>query len=409
MSSILFNRIPGLVRPIAVAALLAGLAGCGEAPQQPASAPREVQVALAVATNTTNIARLTGDLQAANEAELGFRIGGKVIERLVDVGDNVVAGQVLARLDSQNENNALQAAKAIRLAARGEVEQMRETFNRQSRLMQQGFTTRRLYDQAVTGMEVAKARLEEAEAQVSIAMDRIGFTELRADAAGIVTTRALEAGEVVQAGQVVIRLARDGGRDAVFNVSPRFLDQQPASGLFRISLATDTQISVMGRIREIAPQADPVTGTFRIRVGLDKLPAGMQLGSTIVGTLEKSSTLVVSIPASALMVMGGEPAVWVVDPATSRVALRRIEVIQYDYATVTVAQGLEAGEMVVSGGIQALHPGQHVKILPPATGARSASLSRKTAAAKACLGNACDMRRRLTANGIFNSARGIDG
>ncbi|MCA3514258.1 MAG: biotin/lipoyl-binding protein, partial [Rhodobacter sp.] len=153
MSGISFNRIPGLVRPITVA-LLAGLAGCGEAPQQPASAPREVQVALAVATNTTNIARLTGDLQAANEAELGFRIGGKVIERLVDVGDNVVAGQVLARLDSQNENNALQAAKAIRLAARGEVEQMRETFNRQSRLMQQGFTTRRLYEQAVTGMEV---------------------------------------------------------------------------------------------------------------------------------------------------------------------------------------------------------------------------------------------------------------
>ncbi|MCA4910590.1 MAG: efflux RND transporter periplasmic adaptor subunit, partial [Methylobacterium sp.] len=218
-----------------------------------------------------------------------------------------------------------------------------------------------------------------------------------------------EAGEVVQAGQVVIRLARDGGRDAVFDVSPRFLDQQPAAGLFRVSLATDPQISVMGRVREIAPQADPVTGTFRIRVGLDKLPAGMQLGSTIVGTLEKSSALVVSIPASALMVIGADPAVWVVDPATSRVALRRIEVIQFDYARVTVAQGLEAGEMVVSAGIQALHPGQQVKILPPASGARSASLSQKRQAAMACLGSACDKQHRLTANGIFNSARGIDG
>ena len=381
------SRIPvrhwlSVVRLLGAAAIAGTAASCSEAPPPVATAPRQVDVALATATTTTNIARLTGEVQAANEAELGFRIGGQVVERKVDVGDKVVAGQVLARLDPVNEENALKAAKAVRLAALGEVEQTRSTFGRQDRLMTQGFTTRRQFDQALTAKEVAEARLNEAEAQVALAQDRLGFTELRTDADGVVTTRRLEAGEVVQPGQVVFRLARDDGRDAVFEVSPRFLDQQPAGGVFKVALASDPNVSVTGRVREIAPQADAATGTFRIRVGLDKKLPAMALGSTVVGVLEKSSALVVAVPASALMIVGTDPAVWVVDQATSKVTLRRIAVMRFEYATVMVAHGLEAGEMVVSGGIQALHPGQIVKAAPSA--ARRAALSSSQRAVLVC-------------------------
>jgi multidrug efflux pump subunit AcrA (membrane-fusion protein) len=212
--------------------------------------------------------------------------------------------------------------------------------------------------------------------------DRLGFTELRTDADGVVTTRRLEAGEVVQPGQVVFRLARDDGRDAVFDVSPRFLDQQPTGGVFKVALASDPNVSVTGRVREIAPQADAATGTFRIRVGLDKKLPAMALGSTVVGVLEKSSALVVAVPASALTIVGTDPAVWVVDQATSKVTLRRIAVMRFEYATVMVAHGLEAGEMVVSGGIQALHPGQIVKAAPSA--ARRAALSSSQRAVLVC-------------------------
>lgn len=374
-------------RLIVLGALAGSITGCSEVPPPAATAPRLVAVAPAAATTTSNISRLTGEVQAANEAELGFRIGGKVVERKVDVGDKAVAGQLLARLDSVNEENALKAAKAVRLAALGEVEQTRTAFDRQDRLMGQGFTTRRQFDQALTAKEVAEARLNEAEAQVALAQDRLGFTELRADSDGVVTTRRLEAGEVVQPGQVVFRMARDDGRDAVFDVTPRFLDQQPAGGIFRVSLAADPSVSVTGRVREIAPQADAATGTFRIRVGLDKKLPAMALGSTVVGVLEKSSALVVSVPAGALTIMGTDPAVWVVDPATSRVALRRIEVMRFEYASVLVAHGLEAGEMVVSGGIQALYPGQMVKPLPPAE--RRANSLKYLPATAACLDGAC--------------------
>lgn len=366
MSKTCFSPGRTLARLLAASALLATLAACGDTPPPAASAPRQVEVAVVETSRISETARLTGDIQARDEVELGFRIGGKVVERLVNVGDSVVAGQVLARLDTETERNTLNAAKAVRVAALGEVEQTRGTFERQDHLMRQGFTTRRQFEQALAAKEVAQARLDEADAQVAIAQDRLGFAELRADAPGIVTTRTLETGEVVQPGQVVLRLARDSGRDAVFDVAPRFLDQKPAGGQFRVSLASDPERSALGRVREISPQADPVTGTFRIRVGLDHPPAAMQLGSTVVGVLEKSSSLVVSVPASALTVLGTDAAVWVVDPATSRVGLRRIEVMRFEYARVIVMQGLEPGERVVSAGIQALHPGQMVQILPSA-------------------------------------------
>lgn len=355
---------PSLVRSAAVALLVLMLAACQDEKAAPAEG-RPVRVVKVEAGKLANDIRLSGEIQAEKNVGLAFRIGGRVVERSVNVGDNVKAGQPIARLDPTLEQNALTAAKAALEAARGEVGTARSTFARQEQLMAQGFTTRPRFDQALKAQEAAQAQLENAEAQVELAQDRLGFTELRAGVAGVVTARNIEPGEVVQPGQVVVQLAREDGRDAVFNVPARLLETQAGDSTIQIVLADAPTVTALGRVREVAPQADPVTRTFQVRVGLQDPPEAMRLGSTVVGTLELSSDAIVSIPASALTQQGLSPAVWIVDPAKSTVSLRNVDVLRFDPGRVIISQGLEPGEIIVSGGIQALHPGQRVLQLPP--------------------------------------------
>ncbi|MGO4388643.1 efflux RND transporter periplasmic adaptor subunit [Microvirga sp. 2YAF29] len=344
------------------AALFIMVAGC-QNEKAPTSEPRTVGVVTIQSGKLVNDIKLSGEIQAKKDIGLAFRIAGKVTERPVNVGDHVAAGQIVARLDPAIEQNALTAAKAALEAARGEVSTTRNTFERQEQLMAQGFTTRPRFDQALRAQETAQAQLENAEAQVALAQDRLGFTELRADVAGVVTARSIEAGEVVQVGQVVIQLARDDARDAVFNVPARILETQAGDAIIRVVLANAPEVAALGKVREVAPQADPVTRTFSVRVGLENPPEGMRLGSTVVGTLELSSAAIVSIPASALVQRGASPAVWIVDPTESTVSLRDVDVQRFDPGKVIISQGLQPGEMIVSAGVQALHPGQRVRPL----------------------------------------------
>lgn len=363
-------------RTAVAAALALTLAACQNEKAATAEA-RPVRTVTVEAGKFANDIQLSGEIQAEKNVGLAFRIAGRVTERPVNVGDNIKAGQLIARLAPTIEQNALTAAKAALEAARGELNTARSAFARQERLMVQGFTTRPRFDQALKAQEAAQAQLENAEAQVELAQDRLGFTELRAAVPGVVTARNVEPGEVVQPGQVIVQLAREDGRDAVFNVPARLLETQAGDSLIRVALADAPAVTAVGRVREVAPQADPVTRTFQVRVGLQAPPEAMRLGSTVVGSLEVTSDAIVSIPAGALTQQGLSPAVWVVDPAKSTVSLRNVDVLRFDPGKVIVSQGLEPGEIVVSAGIQALHPGQRVRRLPPApdTG-RTASAGR---------------------------------
>ena len=373
MSAIVTKRIPlqTLGRMGALTLIAAALAACRSEPAPPAEA-RPVGVVTVAAGQFSDDVQLSGEVQAKKDVGLAFRIGGRVLERPVNVGDRVKAGQVIARLEPALEQNALTAAKAALEAARGEVSTARNTYERQERLMAQGFTTRPRYDQARRAQETAQAALENAEAQVELARDRLGFTELRADVAGVVTARQVEPGEVVQPGQVLVQIARDDSRDAVFNVPAALLDPRFADAKIRVSLADAPAVTAYGSVREVAPQADPVTRTFAVRVGLQDPPEAMRLGSTVVGTIEVSTAAIIAIPASALTQQGRSPAVWVVDPAKSTVALRDIDVLRFDPSKIILSQGLAPGEMIVSAGVQALHPGQRVRPLP---GPQSAAAS----------------------------------
>jgi RND family efflux transporter MFP subunit len=339
------------------------LAGCRSEEEQAPDPVRPVRTVTVSETTAGEPLSLSGTVQAVNEVSAAFRIAGRVIERAVNVGDRVSPGQVLARLDSQNELNALKSAEAGEAAAEGQLVQARNSFGRQESLLRSGFTTKANHDQARQALQTAQSRLDDARAQLRIARDRVDFTELRADAAGTVTARGAEAGEVVQPGQMIVQIAREGGRDAVFDVPAQLIRQMPSDPAVSVALTDAPDVTARGRVREVSPQADPVTRTFRVRVGLIDPPEAMRLGSTVRGTATTESLPRITLAASALTSSEGRPAVWVVDPQALTVALRPVELAGFGVATATISEGLAPGDIVVTAGVQALHPGQQVRLL----------------------------------------------
>jgi len=339
------------------------LAGCERKTEAKAVQARPVRTITAEKSGAGETVVLTGQISAENEASLAFRIGGRIIERMVDVGARVEPDQVLAKLDPQNELNALRSAQAALSAAEGKLVEASNTFDRQKTLLPQGFTTQVLFDQAQQALRTAQSNVDNAQAQLHIAKDRVSYTTLKAGVAGSVTARTAEAGEVVQAGQTVFQVARQDGRDAVFDVPAQVIRSAPADPRITVSLTDDPSVTAMGRVRQVDPQADPITRTFRVRVSLIDPPPAMFLGATVKGRMELESTPSISVPASALTRINGQPAVWLVDPKALTVSLHNVAVERFDPGTVVISQGLDGGEIVVTAGVQALHPGQKVRLL----------------------------------------------
>jgi len=350
---------------ISVAAVSgAGLLGCQRgAPEAAEDEVRPVRsVTIAKSEGGSTIA-LSGRIAAKDEIAVAFRLPGRLIERNVNVGDRVRPGQVIARLEQMNERNQLLSAQAALNAANADLVRARDEFTRQKSLIDEGFTTRALLDQATAGFRAAEAQVKSATAQVSMAQDLVGFTVLTADAAGAVVARGAEPGEVVQAGQMVVRIALDGGVDAVFEVPPQVVRRASRAQPVAVALTDDPAVTATGLVREISPQADPVTGTFTVRVGLENPPAGMLFGSIVNGRVTVEGDPLIVVPSSALATSGGGPALWVVDPANSTVALRPIRIARHEPDTVIVAEGLAPGDTVVTAGVQTLRDGQKVRIL----------------------------------------------
>lgn len=349
----------------AAPALVVSVVLCSCSPQTETSAPqpRPVRTATIEKREAGQPITLTGRIEAEDEVALAFRISGRVLENDRKLGDRIEAGQVVARLESQNERNTLRAAQANLVASQGQLTQARNHFERQDTLLQQGWTTRANHDQAKQALQTAESQVDAAEAQMKTAYDLVSFTELKADAPGVITAVGPGAGEVVQAGQMIFRVARRDGRDAAFDVPAQVLRAAPSDPRITVSLTDDPKVTTTGRVREVAPQADPVTRTFAVKVGLNDPPSTMRLGATVTGRMEGDSVPVINIPATALTKINSQPAVWVVDPSSKTVSIRNVDVLRYDPARVALSGGLTTGEVIVTAGVQALHPGQKVRLL----------------------------------------------
>ncbi|MGB7947907.1 MAG: efflux RND transporter periplasmic adaptor subunit [Candidatus Binatia bacterium] len=339
------------------------LAACRSAPESPAPEIRPVRVMTVAETTGGETVSITGNIQAQTEVNLSFRIDGRMIQRNVDVGATVKPGQVIATLNADNEENALQSARASLTAARAQLVEAKNNYDRYKTLFAQRFVAEAEFDRAAARLQTVQSQVDSAQAQVNIAQNRLGYAQLVADAGGTVTAVGAEPGEVVQGGRMIVQIAREGGRDAVFDVSAQIKDRAPANPEISVFLTADPKVSAKGRVREVSPRADPATGTFRVRVGLTDPPAVMRLGSTVTGRMQLGGAAGIEIPSSAVIRSDRQSAVWIVDDKTGTVATRNIEVGSQDAARVAVLSGLSPGDVVVTAGVQALRPGQKVRML----------------------------------------------
>ncbi len=306
----------------------------------------------------------SGHLRARDEVNLAFRIGGRIIQRKVDVGDKVQAGQTVALLDAEVERNARNTAQAEVAAARAALDQSEAFERRQKQLLTELVISPNEYDVALRQLKTTKAQLDAAQAQLKSAEEQLSYTELKSDAAGVITQKGAEVGEVVPAGKMVLQVAQETGRDAVFDVPAQAIrDGLSLGAQGEVWLADHPEIKAEGKVREISPQADPVTRNYQVKVELADPPSGMFLGATVVGRLKLEADSVIEIPASALTTVENKPAVWVVDAKGQRVHRREITVTRDTPDSVIVTHGLASGERVVTAGVQTLYDGQAVKLL----------------------------------------------
>ena len=347
--------------------LLVLLTACGkEGPKEPL-APR-VYVRQVSTRKFAPPIQLSGDIQARVETQLSFRVGGKIIERKVDVGDHILPSQVLASLDPKDLKIQVETAQASVNAQQAQVVQTRAAFVRQQKLLPKGYTSQSEYDSANAAQLSAQSALAAAQAQLANAREQLSYSQLHAEAPGIITARQAEVGQVVQATMPIFTLARDGARDAVFNVYESLFIEPPKDPTVQVTLLSNPAIKVNGQIREITPTVSAQSGTLQIKVQLDALPKGMDLGSIVSVNLTPPASPSIELPWSALTKDVSEPAVWIADEENN-VRLQRVQIGRYLTGSVIVSKGLKDGEKVVVAGGQLLHPGMKVEVAPtPAQG-----------------------------------------
>ncbi len=309
---------------------------------------------------------LTGHIRSRIEENLAFRVDGKVIARRVGVGEVVNAGDLIAEVDPQPQQDALRAAQARNVAAQAVFEEATRNRERQQTLVRTGATTWVLADAAEKAFRSAKADVDATAAQLHSAEDQLDYTKLRADATGVVIATGVEAGEVVRAGQMIVTIAHSDSVDAVFDVPASLMRKVSPDAEITIALSDDPAVQTIGRVREVAPQADPVTRSYRVKVELTELPVAMRLGATVAGRTNMRAPGGTELPATALTSVNNQPAVWIVSPQNHQVSLRPIEVQREDSASIVVISGVHDGELVVTAGVHALRPEQKVRLLEAA-------------------------------------------
>jgi RND family efflux transporter MFP subunit len=345
---------------LALALLVTPLGARNDRSGLPAERAALVRTELVQPRNGQASVTLTGEIQARFRADLSFRVSGRVLARLVDVGAHVNAGDLLARLDPAEQQADFDAATAAVAAAEAQLRVAQATFDRQSNLLSSGFTTRVAYDQAQEQLRTTQSTLESAKAELGRAREALGDTELHARAAGVITARSLEVGQVVQAAQSVFTLAQDGERDAVFDVPESMFLGDMEGGRVSLALVSGPDVTGVGYVREISPAVDPKNSTVRVKVAIQNPPSAMTLGSAIAGTAPTKPATEITLPWTALTAVGSKPAVWIVDPKTKTASLKPVTVGAYEAGAVLIKEGLEAGDRVVVDGGKLLSSGQPV-------------------------------------------------
>ncbi|MET3334921.1 RND family efflux transporter MFP subunit [Bradyrhizobium japonicum] len=335
------------------------LAGC----QQETKAPepvRPVQSVLLEADRADD-AVAVGVVEPRYKTNLGFRVLGRLTTRPVYVGDLVNEGQTVGVVDPTALELAVRAAKGQLAKAEAQFATVRATEERQRTLITTDATTKQTLDNAEQARAGAEATVAREQANLTKAIEQLGYSQIKADFAGVVTAVGAEVGQVVSPGQSVVTIARPDIREAVVDIGQDFPLPLEIGLPFTVSLQLLPSVQVQGSVGEIAPQADPVTRLRRVRIALSNPPEGFRLGATVTAKLDKSQGGILRLPSSALLAKDGANFVWIVDQPANTVSLHRIDVAA-DQTGARVTGGLAPGTRVVTAGIHSLKQGQQVRI-----------------------------------------------
>src|ERR1051325_11335285 len=362
MHTLLKNKTASVIGLFAGGMTMALLAGGCSKPvvKDPRLLPPRVEVFKAQAAGS-NSRTFTGIVEARVQSDLGFRVGGKILERSVNMGERVQKGQILMRIDSVDLKLAFAAQQANVEAARAKYIQAKADEARYAALVASGAVSRQEYDQARAAFDSAKAQLDAAEAQARVSKNSSEYAVLLADADGVIVRTLSEPGQVVAAGQTVIQLAHDGPREALINLPEAV---RPDLGTTASARLYGRDQLFQARLRELSDAADPTSRTFEARYVLEGEAASAPLGSTITITLvtkQTSGNQSILVPVGAVYDRGNGPGVWIVDDK-SEVKFRFVQTASVGQEEVVLSHGVDVGENVVALAAHLLHEGQVVNL-----------------------------------------------
>lgn len=349
---------------IALLSLLALLGACREEAEAPPPV-RPVLSTVAIVQSSETLGPFVGLVEPRYKTDLGFRIFGRMVARFVDVGAIVRKGEEIAALDPAVQALAVRSAEASLANAEAQYANAEAEEARLKDLVQRNIIPQAQYDLSKRNFETASANLTRARAGLRKARDALAYTRLDADFDGVVTNRYAEPGQVLNAGQKVITLARPEIREAVIAVPDRLADRLSHANDFVITVDLGRVASIRAAaIRAIDPIADPNTRTRNVYLTLDNPPTAFRLGITVTVTFARPVPPHIDLPATAILQKDGKAFVWVIDPAKSTVSQRAVTVGSPEGDTVTVTSGIAAGERIVIAGVHSATEGQPVKVAP---------------------------------------------
>jgi multidrug efflux system membrane fusion protein len=329
-------------------------------PEEPVRAVRVMTVAPSDYLSSLEFA---GEVRPRIESRLGFRVGGKLVKRQAELGQQVKAGQVLAELDPQDYQLGVDAAVAQLGAAVTNRDLAAADFKRFKELKDQNFISGAELDRRDANLKAAQAQLDQAQSQLTVQRNQGSYTRLLADVAGVITAIEAEPGQVISAGTPIVRIAQDGPRDVVFSVAEDKVSMVNIGSAWTVKVwSSNTRLDA--RVREVSASADPVTRTYQVKAGLaaqNKLP----LGSTVSlePKLAQAQQLkVIKLPTSALKQDGTSSAVWILEKSSMTVKSQPVQISTADGNEAVISGGLEPGMQVVTAGVHVLSPGQKVTI-----------------------------------------------
>ncbi|WP_105419808.1 efflux RND transporter periplasmic adaptor subunit [Neorhizobium sp. T25_27] len=377
------HSVSFLIKGLLVATAFGALTACSE--EKKAEAPevvRPVKVTEVAAADHGRRLQYSGSVKARTEMNLGFRVAGKITERLVDVGQRVRPGDVLAKLDAVDYQLAVRRAEADLASAQKQVEISGLARRRAETLAEKSISSQSQFEQAQLANDQAISQRESAQSALDQARNQVAYTELKSDQNGIVTTVSADIGQVVASGTPVLSVAVEGSKEVQIAVPEMDVAQFKPGKTVKARFWSATDLVLDGKVREVAGSADAQSRTFAVRVSLPDDPRVLLGMTATIEAGEDNAVATYAVPLAALSKKDGQSVVWIVDRGKGTVSSRAVKVADFSDDGVRVAEGIAKGDLVVSAGTQFMKEDMKVK-LPEAIASRFGSVSSLTTASLA--------------------------